>query len=506
MGQKIIQQHFSHSDFVQFRKRLVEQLKQLKQVMSTPDFGQLPLKIGAELELYLVDKQGYVANQSEAILTKLNDPLFQFEINQYNLELNLSAVNAISTPFSQLESAMLTKLEQLELVAQKLNVDYAAIGILPTLTAGDIDIANMTDQLRYKLLSQQLSNARGAPFKIDIHGEEDINLALNDVTAEGANTSFQVHMMVPHHEFAQVYNAILLTQPLVTAISANSPFFLTKKGWQETRIALLKQSLDCRFPDMVQHKLPSRVNLACGWLQQDAWQIYAEAVALYPVLLPYLTEPDSATRTLPELAELNLHMGTIWSWNRPVYCPNEQGHIRIELRALPAGPSCIDMTANAAFAIGLAYGLRNQSQQIIAMMPFDFADYNFYRAAHQGLDAQLMWPDWEQYKLVQQPVSQIIRQYLPIALQGLIELGINQGEAEHYLKVIENRLSSGMTGARWQLNCVEHYQHEYQKQYQQHYEPKIAREVACRQMLKDYIRLSKSNQAVSQWERIWQLN
>lgn len=506
MGQKIVQQHFSHSDFVQFRLRLVEQLKQLKQIMNTPGFGEQTLKMGAELELYLVDKQGNVANQSEAVLSSLNDPLFQYEINQYNVELNLAAVNARGTPFSQLESAMLHKLAQLESVTQKLNLDYAAIGILPNLKADDIDIANMTDQLRYKLLSQQLSSARGAPFKVDIHGEEDIHLNLNDVTAEGANTSFQVHMMVPHNEFAHIYNAILITQPLVTAIAANSPFFLAKKGWQETRIALLKQTLDCRLPDMVQHKLPCRVNLACGWLQQDAWQIYAEAVALYPILLPYLTEPTTVNKKLPELAELNLHMGTIWSWNRPVYCSQQQGHIRIELRALPAGPSCLDMAANAAFAIGLAYGLKNQSQQIIAMMPFDFADYNFYRAAHQGLEAQLMWPDWEQYKLVQQPVSQLIRRYLPIALQGLLELGINKDEAEHYLNIIESRLNTGMTGARWQLNCVEHYQKEYQNQYQQHYQPQVARALACRQMLQDYIRLSKSNQAVSQWERIWQLN
>ncbi len=490
MGQKIIQQHFSHADFVRFRERLISQLDTLKGIIQLPEFGNESLRLGAELELYLIDNNLKPACVNEQVIELLDDSLFQYEINQYNIELNLPSVLTQGRPFTALETIMVEKLKQLERVTKMLNTHQIAVGILPTLSRADLDIQNMTNQLRYKLLSKQLSSARGQPFHIDIHGDETIELNLTDVTAEGANTSFQVHMMVPHHEFASVFNAVLLIQPLVTAIAANSPLFLNKKAWHETRIALLKQTLDCRLPDMAAHKLPARVNLACGWLKQDAWQLYAEAVSLYPVLLPYLSEEKLSG--LPDLAELNLHMGTIWSWNRPVYSAQGNGHIRIELRALPSGPSSIDMVANAAFAIGLAYGLRNQITDIMAMMPFDFADFNFYRAAHSGIEAHLMWPDLQQFKLTQQPVGQLIRQYLPVAKQGLLDLQVDEADAGYYLSIIEKRLEQGVTGASWQLETVKHF------------ETCMSRFEACQKMVNLYRQCSSSNIPINQWERIWQ--
>jgi hypothetical protein len=40
--------------------------------------------------------------------------------------------------------------------------------------------------------------------------------------------------------------------------------------------------------------------------------------------------------------------------NRAVFEPKDGGHLRIEFRAMPAGPTSVDMMANAALAIGLA--------------------------------------------------------------------------------------------------------------------------------------------------------
>jgi hypothetical protein len=43
----------------------------------------------------------------------------------------------------------------------------------------------------------------------------------------------------------------------------------------------------------------------------------------------------------------------VWRWNRPVYDATAGGHLRLELRALPAGPTITDMLANAAFLLGV---------------------------------------------------------------------------------------------------------------------------------------------------------
>jgi hypothetical protein len=34
------------------------------------------------------------------------------------------------------------------------------------------------------------------------------------------------------------------------------------------------------------------------------------------------------------------HQSTVWRWNRAIYDPALGGHLRIEMRALPAGPAC----------------------------------------------------------------------------------------------------------------------------------------------------------------------
>ena len=96
---------------------------------------------------------------------------------------------------------------------------------------------------------------------------------------------------------------------------------------------------------------------------------------------------------MPALAELRLHQGTVWRWNRAVYDPAGGGHLRIELRALPAGPTVTDMLANAAFLLGLTLALAPEVRAALARrFAFQQAERNFYRAAQYGLAAELAWP------------------------------------------------------------------------------------------------------------------
>ena len=83
---------------------------------------------------------------------------------------------------------------------------------------------------------------------------------------------------------------------------------------------------------------------------------------MHEPLIPLCSDEDplavARAGGVPTLAELRLHNGTVWRWNRAVYDAAEGGHVRIELRALPAGPTLRDMMANAAFALGrIARGL-----------------------------------------------------------------------------------------------------------------------------------------------------
>ena len=499
MGTSVTQRVFSQEDHKAFQEKLHQQLDELKDIIDCPVFGKEPLKLGAELEMYLTDPQGNVSFSNQALLSKLKDDQFQPELNQYNLELNLSAFALNQQPLNQLHDEISTKLHHLNHTAGKLNISPVAIGILPTLEKCHLNMQYMTDVPRYHNLAHFLYQERGQAFEVNINGEEQLTMSFDDICAEGANTSFQVHLMIPPERFAKVFNAAQLSSPLVTAIGANSPIFMGKKLWHETRVALFKQALDIRLRNKVKWQEPTRVNFGFGWVRENPWELFAEAVALYPTVMPFISnEQNNAaisaasgnadTKALPPLNELSLHMGTLWPWHRPVYCNQGNGHIRIEFRAIPAGPSVIDMVANTAFAIGLANGLADDIDRLICQVPFRFAEYNFYRAAQQGLFAKILWPLKHKYRANEVAIADVIEHMLPIAEQGLIDLGISEQEAKHYLAVIANRLSSKQNGAVWQKNTLNKLLTEYEK-------PE-----ALQQLVKSYLTNSQANIPVANWE------
>ena len=272
---------------------------------------------------------------------------------------------------------------------------------------------------------------------------------------EGANTSFQVHLRLPADQFANGFNAAQLTSPLLLALSGNSPLVLGHRLWQESRVALFKQSVDFREHVNLDWRQPSRVSFCHGWVRKEAWELFAENVSLYEPLLPILfDEEESQKASLPELL---LHHGTIWPWNRAVYAPGEEGHLRIEFRTLPAGPTVIDMLANAALAVGLTLGLSDSMDHYSSRLPFHFAEYNFYRGAQQGLNAHLLWPHKGRGGFRERPIIDIIEELLPLAYEGLKKLGCHKADRDRLWRVIEQRFEKRITGAKWQLNRFEHY-------------------------------------------------
>ena len=490
MGQNVDKIEYQHSEFDVFQAKLNEQLDQLKSIMQRPGFGQDTLQLGAELEMYLVDNTGEVSLSNQQLLSLLNDSQYQPELNQYNLELNLSPVLLAGTPFSNLRQQMQEKTARLEQVAQSININIVPIGILPTLRKAHMNIDYMTDIQRYHCLSKHLYQERGGHFEININGDESLLTSFSDICAEGANTSFQVHLMIRPDKFTQVYNAAQLTLPFVTAIGANSGIFLGRKLWDETRIALFKQSIDIRHPNDKPWQEQPRVNFGTGWLHGSPFQLFSQAVSLFPPVIPALDdEPNN--KALPPLSELSLHLGTTWPWHRPVYSNNGNGHIRLEFRAIPAGPTSIDMLANAAFAIGLAVGFSELIDDYISVLPFQYAEYNFYRAAQRGLNAKVLWPYKHKYHVGEVSIAAIIEGILPIAKQGLLSLDITEQETDKYLRVIENRLVDKINGATWQKRTFSFL------------EQSQTRELACKTLTQVYLQNCRTCRPVSEWAQLW---
>ncbi|RLA57541.1 MAG: glutamate--cysteine ligase, partial [Gammaproteobacteria bacterium] len=276
------------------------------------------------------------------------------------------------------------------------------------------------------------------------------------------------------------------------AIGANSPTLFGHTLWHETRIPLFKQSIDTRHADRYRWREPARVNFGQGWVRRGAGELFQEVARIYPPLLPICAAQspawEMARGQTPSLAELRLHQSTVWLWNRPIYDDADGGHLRIEMRTLPAGPTAIDMVANAAFLLGLAEGVRPRIDEILPAIPFNIAEYNFYRAAQHGLDAGLVWPEFGQSGCREQPVCAIIEQLLPVASQGLAMIGVSVDESARYLGVIERRLQRRQTGAIWQRNMLARLKQ------------KMPLDAALHQLLEVFIDYSAENLPVAEWQ------
>ncbi len=492
MGIDIEVAEFTAKDYEDFSVRLYDCLKALKNTLSTPGFGEGPVTLGAELETYIVDHNGDVAPINDQLLRQMNDEQYQHELNKFNLEYNLAPVLASGTPFSKMQQEADKALAKASQAAATENARIVAIGILPTLNSDNLQADNMTDVGRYHMLYKGLHNLRGEPFKININGIDPIQLESDLVTLEGANTSFQLHLRIATDNFANSFNAAQFVTPLAVALSANSPLLLGHRLWQETRIALFKQSIDSRLRGSVEWRQPSRVSFGHGWVRQDAHELFAETVALYPPIIPLLSgqNPLAAMTSdiLPALNELKLHMGTTWPWNRAVYSSTDGGHLRIEMRALPSGPTTFDMMANAAFFVGLTVAMRDHMPDILPSMPFRFAEHNFYRAAQNGLDAHILWPERGQNCPKEQPVNTVIKSLLPQMVEGLDRLGLDGSEIEKYRSNVEDRLNEEMTGARWQLMMLEKYT-----------QLGASRTEACHAMTQKYIEQQESGKSLIEW-------
>ncbi|WP_321389976.1 glutamate-cysteine ligase family protein [Emcibacter sp.] len=491
MGKNFDKVNFSEEDFHIFSGRLNDQLILLKKILEKPGFGEGEMTLGAEFEMYITKGDGEISPINKQLLDRLDKSLFQLELNQFNLEYNVTPTAAAGSPFTTLHEEMTGALQTANDAAAPFDSQLVPVGILPTLRAEHLQPQFMTDIPRFHCLSDSLHKLRGGAFGVNINGQDPLQLTSHDVTLEGANTSFQIHMRVEPHRFADTFNAIQMITPLAVALAANSPLLLGHRLWQETRIALFKQSIDSRQRNSVGWRQPSRVTFGHGWVREGLWELFAETVRLYPPIIPLVTDEDAEESfrqgKYPKLEELSLHTGTTWPWNRAVYSASAGGHTRIEMRALPAGPSLIDMTANAAFYIGTAIGLRNRINDMLPAMPFRFAEYNFYRAAQDGLEAQILWPEAGQHHPREVGITEAIHDLLPLMQEGLAEIGVTDTDSARMSAIIRDRLTSRMTGARWQLEMLEQYEKD------------LPRVQACQAMLRKYIEEQAGGAAVAEW-------
>src|SRR5688500_5023340 len=349
--------------------------------------------VGLEIELNLTDEGGDPAMLNAEALAAIADPDFQTELGRFNLEINVPPRLLDGSAFGALENDVRRDLNHAEEQARTVGAHMMLIGILPTLGERHLTRDSFSDNPRYELLNEQIFAARGEDLEISISGVERLSTFADTIAPEAACTSVQLHLQVAPENFASHWNAAQAIAAPQVAVAANSPFFFGRELWRETRIALFEQATDTRPDELKAQGVRPRVWFGERWIT-SIFDLFEENVRFFPALLP-VCEVEDPVEVLdrgdtPELAELRLHNGTIYRWNRPIYdTVRGRPHLRVENRLLPAGPTVVDILANAAFYYGLVRTLVTEERPLWSQMSFSAAEENFHSASRDGIAANI---------------------------------------------------------------------------------------------------------------------
>jgi gamma-glutamyl:cysteine ligase YbdK (ATP-grasp superfamily) len=489
VGQQVAARTFTREDRQRYRRKVRACLDVFARMLSEARFHPEKRSFGLEIEFNLTDDRGDPALINAVALEAIADPAFQTELGQFNIEINIEPRLLQDGVFSQLERDARASLNNAEDRARTVGAHMMMIGILPTINEQHLHSETFSPNPRYALLNEQIFAARGEDLEISIDGVERLFTHADTIAPEAACTSVQLHQQVDPEAFARYWNAAQAIAGVQVAVAANSPFFHGKELWRETRIALFEQATDTRPEELKVQGVRPRVWFGERWIT-SIFDLFEENVSYFPALLPVCDEEDPLEMLergdVPHLNELRLHNGTIYRWNRPIYdVVRGQPHLRVENRVLPAGPTVVDILANAAFYYGLLREMAEEERPVWSQMSFSAAEENFHVGAREGIDARVYWPG-----VGEVPVAElVVRRLLPIAREGLDRCGVDTADAERLLGIIERRCVALRNGASWQSQTFHHFFDGKQ----------MDRLEALRRMTTLYREHMHSNQPVHDW-------
>ncbi len=488
MGEDVDAQEFSRADRTRSREKVHRCLDVFERMLSEDLFHTDDPMTGLEVELNLVDDSGDPALKNTEVLEAIADPAFQTELGQFNIEINVPPAWLRAGGLGTFESDLRRSLNDAESRSAEVGAHQVMIGVLPTLAPAHFAPQMMSANPRYRLLSEQILRARGEDIRIDITGPERLITTADSILPEAACTSTQFHVQTSPDQFAAYWNASQAISSVQLSVGANSPYCLGKELWRETRIPLFEQAADTRSEELKSQGVRPRVWFGERWIN-SVFDLFEENVRYFPALLPITTDEDPVAMLeageTPHLGELRLHNGTIYRWNRPVYDINDGApHLRVENRVLPAGPTLLDVMANAAFYYGVIRKLASDDRPIWSKMSFAAAEQNFRNAARDGIESRLYWPGFGEVGAEEL----VLRHLLPMAHEGLAEWGVSAAVRDRFLSVIEGRATTGTNGATWQTDAVERFE-----------SAGMDRHKALAEMLRLYAKHMHSNEPVHTW-------
>ena len=419
------------------------------------------------------------------------DADFQTELAQFNVEINVSPRSLNGSVLSELERDVRTSLNNAEEKARGVGAHMVMVGILPTVTDRHLNAESFSANPRYELLNEQIFAARGEDLDIRIAGVERLATFADTITPEAACTSVQLHLQVDPSAFG----AALERRAGDRRRSSSR--------WRATRRSSSARSCGARRASRSSSRPPTPARRSCA--PRACARACGSASAGSPRSSTSSRRTSATSRRccrcarrrtrsrcsaggdIPRLQELRLHNGTIYRWNRPIYdVVRGRPHLRVENRVLPAGPTVVDILANAAFYYGLIRVLvdAGPADLVADVVPGRRGELPRRRARRDRRERLLAGRG----RGARSP-SSCCGGCCRWPTRAWRAGASTQADRDRLLGVIEQRCLKGVNGASWQAAT-------FHKLYE---DDKLDRTDALREMTVRYRDLMHSNEPVHDW-------
>ncbi|RUA07229.1 MAG: hypothetical protein DSY82_08545, partial [Flavobacteriia bacterium] len=294
MGYQKVKEISGLKDQQEFLSHLLHDIEALEIMSRKGMFEKGTVRLGAEQELCLVDKNFRPSKKALEVLEKIDDEHFTTELALFNLEINLDPLVYSGKCFSEMEKRLNSLLKKVRKAAENTEQNKIVLtGILPTIKKNNLVFENITPFDRYRILNRILRKIRGDDFKLHIKGVDELIVTHETILFEACNTSFQIHLQMDPDTIVDKFNWAQLIAGPVLAVSSNSPLLMGRELWSETRIALFQQSLDVRNVSYLLRGQKARVSFGSFWVKESILELYKDDIARYPPIITTDFKEDS---------------------------------------------------------------------------------------------------------------------------------------------------------------------------------------------------------------------
>lgn len=406
-------------------------------LMESGEFPESARRMGTEHEGTILYPDGSLTTDIAAkIIAEFNNPKkITEEFGSYQVEVITGPVVQDPSCIDNLYAMEKAQRAFIQEYALANDARFVPIGLVPTVNAADLEALGdeaITEVDRYKIL---LLEGQRTKTSCTIDTLED-KITLPGALGISLINSTHIHLQARNAEDAvKLFNYSQMLAPIILALSANSQVFDKKP------LPISSQQMKIFEQAIPKSSGLQRCELYPGYVKTI--NDYFEYALSHPPIL----DPGDGNGMPVEQKAFNLTVGLCHSWLK---ARTENNHFRVELRSVNVQPSTKEDMALVQLYI---LGVQAQIDYKKPLLPFEFVQENFERAARDGIDAKLYWP--ARGRITQLPASLIGHEVMGLAERWGRQNNLLSNLGEELIDLIRYRTEERMTPGKKFAQAIE---------------------------------------------------